>query len=56
MSSLTGGGNCIATPPLLLNPPAAAPTVTGKLSTQFNATFGPSATPGLGMLNLLMFG
>jgi hypothetical protein len=58
MSSITGGASCIATPPLLYNPTGAAPppTVTGVLSTQFNATFGPSATAGLGMLNLIMFG
>lgn len=35
---------------------AGPPPPTGKLSTQFNAQFTSPTTPGLGMLNLIMFG
>lgn len=57
MSSIGGAQVSISVPSLIFaNPGGGPPPLTGKLSTQFNATFGPSATPGLGMLNLIMFG
>jgi hypothetical protein len=37
-------------------PGGGPPPLTGALSTQFNAQFGGPPTPGLGMLNLIMFG
>jgi hypothetical protein len=58
MSSITGGASCIATPSLIftLVGGGGPPPPTGALSTQFNAQFGSPTTPGLGMLNLIMFG
>lgn len=56
--SNVGTGQKLKRPSAITTPAGGAgpPPVTGALSTQFNATFGPSATAGLGMLNLIMFG
>lgn len=58
MSHITGGATCVAKQSLIYTPPTAGgpPPLTGALSTQFNAQFGGPPTPGLGMLNLVMFG
>jgi hypothetical protein len=56
MSSV--GNSPLATPPFFMAATggAAPPPLTGALSTQFNAQFGGPPTPGLGMLNLILFG
>lgn len=57
MSSIGGAQQNIRTHSQMNTPTTAAvPPLTGALSTQFNAQFGGPPTPGLGMLNLIMFG
>jgi hypothetical protein len=57
MSSIGGAQQNIRTLSQLNTPATAGPPPrTGVLSTQFNAQFGSPTGPGLGMLNLIMFG
>jgi hypothetical protein len=57
MSSV-GNSQLLTCPARIYVPSGAAgpPPRTGVLSTQFNAQFGSPTGPGLGMLNLIIFG
>jgi hypothetical protein len=57
MSSVGGGQQSVKTHSQIATSGVAGPPPrTGVLSTQFNAQFGTPTGPGLGMLNLIIFG
>jgi hypothetical protein len=57
MSNIGGGNLSVKTHSgIYASGSVAPPPLTGALSTQFNAQFGGPPTPGLGMLNLILFG
>lgn len=59
MSKILGGASTVSMPSMVWTPPPVGggpPPRTGALSTQFNAQFGTPTGPGLGMLNLIIFG
>ena len=57
MSSIGGAQQSVRTHSQITSSGSVAPPPAfGVLSTQFNAQFSSPTTPGLGMLNLIMFG